>query len=443
MFHIKKIQVLDLTAEIFGKFELQPGFMNAVELFIQRKIKFPYNLISGKFYIKFTQGDKLVCVVNDVFGSYRIYIQNNVLLTTFPEDHYENDKPQIALLKYKGYCQGEKTLDQSILKVPPCSVYRDGEFKEQLPKITNISSREYASSVVEMISKINEHKIGVAFSGGSDSLFLVKILLASGKKPILYHFITDTMDKANKEDSEKSQKLAKSLKLDLHTICISIENRKDYLLEYGSCWKNDNTDAFLNIRCFIKKIEELGEVNTLITGQNADTFINHGITRKLNFLDIYQLISHKVIFKKLYEKNKISILSKLFLLPLYLFLVDRSIRGSWLKIPNSMSEFVMASISENYYLPTLNGHKYENFFENDKIDYFQWYFLNKLNNHIGGNHSIAWSDDRSLTKLSTVMPFSSIPYLCFSSSEFKSLRNIFWPKQKLNKVLKMIDGFTQ
>lgn len=440
MYHVKKIQVSDLTAEIFGKFELKPGFMNAVDLFIQGKIKFPYHLISGKFYIKFTKEDELVCIVNDVFGSYRIYIQNNALLTTFPENHYENDEPQIALLKYKGYCQGEKTLDQSILKVPPCSAYQDGEFKEQLPEIIEMSARNYANSVVEMISKINEQKIGVAFSGGSDSLFLVRLLLSSGKTPVLYHFITDTMDKANNEDSEKSQKLAKLLKLDLHTIFISIEDRKDYLSEYGSHWKNDITDAFLNIRCFIKKIEELGEVNVLITGQNADTFINHGITRKLNFLDIYQLISHKIIFRKLYEKNKTSILSKLFLLPLYLFLVDRSIRGSWSKIPSSMSEFVMASISENYYLPTLNGHKYENFFDNDKIDYFQWYFLNKLNNHIGGNHSIAWSDDRSFTKLTTLMPFSSIPYLCFSSSEFKSLRNIFWPKQKLNRVLKMIEG---
>lgn len=440
MVYSQKFQVQDLLAEIFGNFEVHDGFTDASANFIQNKIKFPYHLISGKYYIKFTRGLELECVVNDMFGSYRLYIQNGKLMTEFPENYIDDDEPQLALLNQKGYSQGEKTSDTTIQKIPPCSVYRDNRFIEQLPEIKDISSSNYLKRMIKMISGFKEKKIGVAFSGGQDSLFLIQLLLLCKKTPVLYHMKTDVMDKSNKEDLDKSQKIATKLDLGLEKIVITSEDRQQLLSTTNPCWRNDRTNAFLNIRCFLKKINDLGQVKILVSGQNADTFINHGITRKLHLLDIYQLICHKTIFRNLFEKNRISIFSKLILLPLYLYLVDRSIKESWRKIPNSKSEFVMASISENSYLPILNGYNYENFFDATEINYDKWYFLNKLNNHIGGNHSIAWSDDSSLTNLRTVMPYSSIPYLCFSNSEFKTLRNIFSPKRKLERVLQIIDA---
>lgn len=430
---------MNLKVAVYGEFKLHEDFIPGVSAFIKRETKFPYHLISGKYYVEITKEDELECVVNDMFGSYRLYIKDNKILTEFPENYVDDDEPQLALLGQKGYCQGEKSSDKNICKVPPCSAYRDNEFLDQLPEIEDMGSEDFLKSMIRMISDIKSNKIGVAFSGGTDSFLLVKLIIHCNKTPVLYHMVNDLMDKANKEDLEKSQELARKLNLDIEIITITSEDRTEYLSASKSCWRNDQTNAFLNIRCFLKKINELNTVTFLVTGQNADTFINHGITRKMNILDIYQLICHKYIFKKLFEINKISLLKRLFLLPVYIVLVDRSLKKSWKKIPTSKLDFIIASVSETFYLPTLNGHKYKNYFDAHNLVYDKWYFLNKLNNHIGGNHSIAWSDDNEFTYLKTVMPYSTASYLNFCNSEFKTLNNIFFPKRKLQKVLRLID----
>ncbi len=395
--------------------------------------------LMGKYLIRLDRKRDRVWI-NDLVSSYRHYINDHSgeVISDFTNCYMESQSvndSQLNRIYKKGYTQGHRTILEGISKFHPAAVYYQNSKEqvvvppiESLSKITAEDINEYYMSYFE---SLKTRRVGIAFSGGLDSLYLVHMCLKNGIQPVLYHLNLTPNDKDASEDLLKASKSAALLKLPLNIIELNRQSVFEKVSFYIQEHINDISFSFVALREFIKVIDREDQIDVLLTGQNSDSFINFGVTRANHPIEALLLFFYKKVFPKIFYHDGIGPFSY-FLLRIGYGL--RRIPVS--EIPRNKIQFISGLESDFHYFPCYQAKgscdlpKYS---PESADNYFRWMLCNKLTNHIGGNHSVVWSDDRAL-RLNVLMPFSEGFFLQMGMQQMASMSAILRPKTLLEKA---------
>lgn len=405
------------------------------------------NTLIGKYVIYLNGKDGLV-VINDPVSSYRTYydLQSGNLSNTFSDfmiDNHSYDYNQIHLLEKKGYTQGNSTIFKDVKKVMPSAVYYSKSKSQKIFIDSNKKkydakrlNNEYITYIKNITSGIDHQKIGVAFSGGLDSLYVVGLLNKIGIKPRLFHLLVVPTDDDGEEDFLKASIIAEKLDVELETIKISREQIIDIKSKPADLYRNDLSFSFVAIKKFLNIIDDNKSIEILFSGQNADSFLNYGVTRRNHPVEAALLYLYKVTFRKFFNSAKLSSLDLLIMKYVYFM---RRIPFSF--APKNWTELQDALAFEQHYVPIFLGNRQVDHVEYQSgcdDGYIAEMYINKLQNHIGGNHSWVWTENRSLN-LEVFLPFSEEFFHQCGMQEMAKLDNFFEPKQILADALGELD----
>jgi hypothetical protein len=395
--------------------------------------------IVGKYVVQITRNADRVWI-NDLVSSYRHYINDHSgeVVSDFTSCYMESqsvNQSQLKRIYKKGYTQGHRTILEGISKFHPAAVYYQNS-KEQVvvpptESVSKITAEDINKYYMRYFESLKTRRVGIAFSGGLDSLYLVHMCLKNGIQPVLYHLNLTPNDKDASEDLLKASKSAALLKLPLNIIELNRQSVFEKVSFYIQEHINDISFSFVALREFIKEIDREGHIDVLLTGQNSDSFINFGVTRANHPIEALLLFFYKKIFPKLFYHDRIGPVSR------FLLRIGYSLRRIPVtEIPRSKVEFVGGLESDFHYFPCVQATgpcdlpKYS---PESADNYFRWMLCNKLTNHIGGNHSVVWSDDRTL-RLNVLMPFSEGFFLQMGMQQMASMSAILEPKKILKQA---------
>jgi hypothetical protein len=365
---------------------------------------------------------------NDTTGSYRLYYSNSGLISRDFDEfkyHFQLDA-QVKVVSKRGYTHGNLTTRENVYKLLPCElICLTLDLKHFNFLFTqNISKYFHASMVFKnyydfMLGK----RIALAFSGGKDSTVLARSLLKIGFIPELYFMEFIPTEKINNIEFRKASSAAAMLGLQLNVVKISND---EYILrsaDFKKIYESDCSREFIYVKIFLEKIREKN-FEILITGQNADTFVNFGVTRSTHPIDTFLLYIYKVVFKKIFYGNQLNILDLLISKWVYL-----SRKIDFNKFPKNLFQLRVGLINEKFYIPRYS----ENIIActmNRSTDYFEWMLEQKLFNHIAGNHSIVWSDSDT-DFFTVIMPYSDPSFINFGLNQMSLMSNILSPKKSI------------
>ncbi len=372
--------------------------------------------------------DKHHFLLNDFISSNRIYF--NPVLKNWSQIFWNldashlNDKV-INEVAVRGYTTGERTISDNIYKLLPCSILDLNTYQQRInhdglfniPKNISFEFSKYVD-----FEYLKTKKVGVAFSGGLDSTYIAYELIRNDIKPILY-YIDNEMDDDRSISLEQAKYISNQLNLSLHKITISKREIELGLNKYVHEYPNDLSVGFVTIKLFLDKALKFTDV--LLTGQNSDTFLTYGLSRPFHLVETLTRVLYTTSFKKIFNDNTLNLFDKILLRFVYkLRGIDRNF------IPKNKFELLRGFANEKYYLPINSNYlifdsKIEYY---DGLNYYNSIVLNKLLNHIAGNHSLVWSNSENLTVL---MPFGNIDFMRFSITQYGDISHILNPKSIL------------
>lgn len=379
-------------------------------------------------------------LLNDHISSYRTYINTSSLeysnkFWDLVSSNSVIDKGNQKMLLNRGYFTGEKTIIKEIVKLLPAHIF-DFQTKHQYytPIINEDDSTTSLGQYLSLTKDLEESKskfenIVIAFSGGLDSTFIANILSNKTKENItLCYMFCPAIDQEAEVNLNQSKLIASLLGLPLKVIDISVEDLEKNISKLIYKYPNDCSLGFVAITIFLSKIREEINPDVIFTGQNSDSFISFGLTRKNHPLETLSRILYYNSFKKLYYEKPLNLIDKVLLFITY------KTRGIPCKqIPRNKKDLIDGLSNERFYLP-IAGLKNSNQgkYKFESLNYEHFLIYNKLINHIAGNHSLVWSINEKV-----IMPFSRLSfiresYLILTNPTIRSITN---PKFILEKFL--------
>ncbi len=380
-------------------------------------------------------------LLNDFISSNRIYF--NPVLNKWSQIFWDLDASNINdkiinEIAVRGYTTGDQTISDNIYKLLPCSILDLRTFRQtinhkQLFNIPQNNSFDFSKYI--NLACIKSRKVGVAFSGGLDSTFIAYELIRNDIIPTLY-YIDNEMDEDRNISLEQAKNISNKLNLSLQIISISKREIEIGLHRYAHDYPNDLSVGFVTIKLLLDKVQNFSDI--LLTGQNSDTFLTYGLSRSYHFVETLTRVLYSTSFKKIFNNNALNLFDKILLRFVYkLRGFDRN------SIPRNKIELLNGFANEKYYLPIFS----EFSIFNSKIEYYEGlnYYnsivLNKLLNHIAGNHSLVWSNSENPI---VFMPFGHIDFMRFSITRYGKFFHILNPKSilqnKLNFKFKRINN---
>lgn len=371
-------------------------------------------------------------LLNDFISSNRVYF--NPILSKWSSSFWDlevlNFNQEILNeVVFRGYTTGDQTVSENIFKVLPCSILNLQTFKQNLNHndIFKISENiSFDISKYLNFNELNSKKVGVAFSGGLDSTFIASELIRNGIKPTLY-FIDNEIDDDRFISLKQAEYISNKLNLPLQKIIITKNEIELGLHKFAYDYPNDLSIGFVAIKLLLEKIQHNTEF--LLTGQNSDTFLTFGLSRPYHFVETLTRILYSTAFKKIFHNHSISIFDKLLLMFVY------KLRGyNKLSIPKNKNELLNGFANEKFYLPIYseNATFGTNIDHYAGLNYYNSVVVNKLINHIAGNHSLVWSNCNDPIVL---MPFGHIDFMRFSITRYGRILHILNPKAILQSRL--------
>lgn len=390
---------------------------------------FLLNTIDDGWYAELILNNKRY-LLNDFRGSFRIYI--NIKLKIWSLDFWSLLKSEINYstvdeVLVRGYTTGYKTISNDIHKLLPSSIFEFDSLKH-LPNVKGIFSSSIANNKHDLFDykKIKDKKVGIAFSGGLDSTYLASELVKLGIMPDLYFCISE-IDDEKELSLIQATAIAKKLNLKLTTVKIYNNEIIDNFPKYYKKYPNDLSYAIISLKLFIQKIED--KVDVLVTGQNSDTFIAFGLSRAYHPIETLSRFVYNYTYKKIYNGIRLNIFDKLVLFSLY-----KSRNLDTKSIPKNRNELLYGWSNEKFYLSRYNSEIINNcdIKYYDRLDYYEALILNKIVNHLAGNHSLVWSDS---TNVEILMPLGNLNFMQSCFKYFGSWAHVFKPKNVFKKQL--------
>lgn len=371
-------------------------------------------------------------LLNDFISSNRVYF--NPILSKWSTDFWDlnvlNFNQEILNeVVIRGYTTGDQTVSENIFKLLPSSILNLQSFKQTLnhndiftiPENVSFNISKYLN-----FNELNSKKVGVAFSGGLDSTFIASELIRNGIQPTLY-FIDNEIDEDRVISLKQAEYISNKLDLPLQKIIITKNEIEFGLNKYAYDYPNDLSIGFVAIKLLLEKVPKNTEV--LLTGQNSDTFLTYGLSRPYHFVETLTRILYSTVFKKIFDNHCLNIFDKLLLKFVY------KLRGyNKLSIPKNKNELLIGFANEKFYLPIYseNATFSTNLDHYIGLNYYNSLVINKLINHISGNHSLVWSNSKDPIVL---MPFGHINFMRFSLTRYGRILHILNPKAILQSSL--------
>lgn len=379
-----------------------------------------------------------IFLLNDHISSYRVYINRKTL--KYGQNFWDvvgSEEVEIATeymeqVKTRGYLTGENTIVKEVVKLLPSHIFclKDNhQYYNPFISVEKKMDMSISQTVLPKTFLDKNSKIAVAFSGGLDSTFLMSALKKGGYKNIIpIYMYCPIIDNEADINLEQSKYVANKLGLPLEVVHIQEETLLSVSKVLISKYPNDCSPGFLALSLFLQKINAIYKPSKIITGQNSDTFISFGLTRKNHPIESLSRYLYLKVFRKIYNNvspNKIEEL--LIKLTYMLRRIDEHC------IPSNKSELITGWGSEKYYLPSICGNSRNKTTDYmDNLEYEHAVIYNKLVNHIAGNHSLIWSKEENV-----LMPFSNIEFIQYSYEGLKtfSLMKVLNPKKILSNEI--------
>ncbi len=146
-----------------------------------------------------------------------------------------------------------------------------------------IFDKTFQTVLHDKIKKQDGKNVGVLFSGGVDSIYIVISLLRMNIRPILLTFKPSPAFDSSEIDIVRSEYCGKLFELEHYFVETHIDKNK--LISY---WKNLKREMPMAVHTGIFfdeliQFSKIKGIKILISGQNADTFYNFGPTSKFKF----------------------------------------------------------------------------------------------------------------------------------------------------------------
>ena len=322
--------------------------------------------------------------------------------------------------KNKDYKSGVNTVWHGVKRVLPCSVLVTPSMKQKFTWAFEgrTTFQTFKNSVASYYVKYYQGSLPViAFSGGTDSVFVTRILMANIPNLEL-RFLELPKTGEGPQSIEKARKKAKELGLRL--VVDRLEEKE--IDQWCESYPNDATEGFLGLNLWLRKLNSREKL--VITGQNSDTFIGFGLTRRYHPMETMIRYFYAVLYRRIYYEKRIFYYQKVLMRMVY-----RYYGLSRENIPMNKKEFLMGLETEYNYLSVYEKEETIDIEYYDKNDYLKDLFINKFINHIAGNHSYTWT-----AGVSTFMPFSTFEFIdyCFRERiNSMGTRFLFDPKKDL------------
>ena len=388
-------------------------------------------------------------VANDIFGNYRVYVRDESTKLKISDSigTYNNDDAlEIKHFERKSYTSVWGTPDKNIKKIALGEIikidYRSrtkksvNRSKDPLRRIydhLDMGESSYSKKVSSLIStntEFGERKIILMFSGGIDSLFLAKMLIAKKRSFTAVFVKYEELNENNKHDEERSIKLSNLLGFDLDIILYSAKNNLQESM--GIALSNQPIDySYPAFYYALGEVKKRYGISTIINGQSSDSILCWGVSGT----GISSIFQRLLLSKYTYSSN----IFRKFIAPVasLVYRVRHQKSRDWY-VPSNKAEFMNAVLCPSVYVPFYK--KNDDVLSYLESQYAKFQYNNYNDFALAKNAYLQGSSNQLPIGASRaaghelIMPYLDPKLLALVYNEKSQIRSLVFPRYELESV---------